>query len=155
MQEWRVIIYRNTNRGAASSFAQGKHMAQLGITLGDSYLMGNLINDSDCLLTYLLIDKDTVFNRENSGLTAASLKTFNSPTVCKMLNFQRQTQKQPCLKGRLILLTEMKGLRRHGVTLFFLVRMPQNTVNVQGTALTGALPAPWRKDLYLQNTFHQ
>jgi len=93
---------------------------------------------------------------DSSGLTVASLKTFDNPTVCKVLNFQRQIQKQPCLKGRLILLNgEMKGLKRHGGTLFSLVRMPQNTVNVQGTALTWAVPAPRREDFYLQDTFHE
>lgn len=52
------IIYRNTDRGAASSFAQVKCMAQLGRTPGVGYLMGNQINDSDCLFTHLLNGKD-------------------------------------------------------------------------------------------------
>lgn len=79
MQERRVIIYRNTNRGAASSFAQGKHMAQLGITLGDSYLMGNMINDSDCLLTHLLIDKDKAIQQRELWSDCSLIKNIQQP----------------------------------------------------------------------------
>lgn len=59
MKSREDIIYRNTKRGAASSFAQVKCMAQLGRTPGDSYLMGNQINDSNCLFTHPVNDKDT------------------------------------------------------------------------------------------------
>lgn len=108
-----------------------------------------------CLHIFSMI-RTRPFNTDSSRLAVASLKTFDNPTVCKVLNFQRQIQKQPCLKGRRILLKgEMKGLKRHRVTLSSLVRMPQNTVNIQGTALTSAVPAPRREDLYLQDTFHE
>lgn len=108
-----------------------------------------------CLHIFSMV-RTQLFNTESSGLTVASLKTFNNPTVCKVLNFQRQIQKQPCLKGRLVLLKEeMKGLKRHRVTLFSLVRVPQNAVNVQGTTLTRAVPAPRTEDLHLQDTFRK
>lgn len=83
------------------------------------------------------------FSLESCGLTVASLKTFDNSAGCKVLNFQRQIQRQLCRKGRWILLKgETKGLKRHGVTLFSLVRMPQNTVNALGTALLGGLCLP-------------
>lgn len=45
-----------------------------------------------CLHIFSMV-RTQLFNTESSGLTVASLKTFNNPTVCKVLNFQRQIQK--------------------------------------------------------------
>lgn len=70
-------------------------------------------------LHILSIIRTWPFSLESSGLTVASLKTFDNSAGCKVLNFQIQIQRQLCLKGRWILLKgETKGLKRHGVTLF-------------------------------------
>lgn len=156
MQEWRTYHLQNTNRGAAGSFAQVKRKAWLGRTPGDSYLTGNQINDSDGLFTHLLNDKDAAIQHSQLWPGCGLIKYTQWPNCIEGVEFS-ETNSKAALPERQpgLLKREMKGLKRHGVTPSSLVGMPQNTVNVQRTALTRALPALWREGFYLQDTFHK
>lgn len=156
MQEWRAYHLQNTNRGAAGSFAQVKRKAWLGRTPGDSYLTGNQINDSDGLFTHLLNDKDAAIQHSQLWPGCGLIKYTQWPNCIEGVEFS-ETNSKAALPERQpgLLKREMKGLKRHGVTPSSLVGMPQNKVNVQRTALTRALPAPWREGFYLQDTFHK
>lgn len=144
------IIYRTTNRGAAGSFAQVKRAAWLGRTPGDSYLTGNQISDSDGLFTHLLSDKDTAIQHGQLWPGCGLIKYAQWPNCTEGVEFS-ETNSKAALPERQagLLKREMKGLKRRGVTPSSLVGMPQNTVNVQPTALTRAPPAPWRAGFYL------
>lgn len=87
------IIYRNIYRGPASPFAQVKCMAQLGRTSGDSYLTGNQINDSDCLFTHLLNDKDTDIQHGELWPVCGLIKNVRQPNCMSGVEFPETDSK--------------------------------------------------------------
>jgi len=94
--------------------------------------MGNQINDSDCLFTHLLNDEDTAIQHGQLWPRCGLIKYVQRPNCIEGVEFS-ETHSIAALPERQtdLLKGEMKGLKRHGVTLCFLVRVPQNMTNAQ------------------------
>lgn len=92
--------------------------------------MENQINDRDCLFTHLLNDKDTVIQHGQLWPCCGLIKYVQLSNCIVGVEFS-ETNSIAALPERQaeLLKGKMKGLKRHGVTLCFLVRVPQNMTN--------------------------